>query len=364
MARKNLLKGFKKPKGITFEHSTSDEHYGKFVVYPFERGYGTTMGNTLRRILLSSIQGYAITAVRITTYDGDGNAHVVSNEFEPIPHVVEDTPVIISNLKSLSLQLADDVEEQVIHIDWKGKGTLTGSDLEKDGIIVASKEVPICSVMEEGNLEFEIQVNLGRGYVPSELNEKYTEYIGTIPVDSVFSPITKVKYSVVNTRVGQRSDYDKLNFEVWTDGTIAPKDAVAEAAKIAKDYFTVFINFDENDMVGDEDFDEKEDRIRTLLDTPVEELELSVRSSNCLKNTNIKTIGDLTRRSEEDIAKTRNFGKKSLQEIKEKLKEWNLSLGMIDYSVIKDSIRFNKKMDGGGDDNNERDASMLTSRED
>ncbi len=363
MARKNLLKGFKKPKGITFEQSTSEVHYGKFVVYPFERGYGTTLGNTLRRILLSSIQGYAITAVRITTYDENGNGHVVSNEFEPIPHVVEDTPVIISNLKSLDLKLADDVEEQVIHIDWKGKGTLTGSDLEKDGVIVASKEVPICSVMEEGNLEFEIQVHLGRGYVPAELNEKYIEHIGTIPIDSIFSPITKVKYSVVNTRVGHRSDYDKLNLEVWTDGTIAPEDAVAEAAMIAKDYLSVFINFDESDMVSDEELDEQEDRILAVLETSVEELELSVRSSNCLKNTNIKTIGDLTRRSEEDIAKTRNFGKKSLQEIKEKLKEWNLSLGMSDYSVIKDSIRLSKKMDGGGDEDNERDASMLTSRE-
>jgi DNA-directed RNA polymerase subunit alpha len=281
--------------------------------------------------------------VRITTFNDEGNSHVVTSEFEAIPHVVEDTPVIISNLKSLKLSLSDDVEEQTVHIEWKGQGTITGADLEKGGIIVSNKEQPICTVMENGNLDFEIQVNLGRGYVPAELNEKYIEHIGTIPVDSIFSPITKVKYSVEDTRVGQRSDYDKLILEVWTDGTTTPENALAEAAKIAKDHFTIFINFDEDDVIGDDDVDEEEERIRALLETPVEELELSVRSSNCLKNANIKTIGDLTRRTEDDIAKTRNFGKKSLQEIKEKLKEWNLSLGMTDYSVLKNSIKLGKQ---------------------
>lgn len=343
MARKNLLKGFKRPKGITFEHSEETPNYGKFVAYPFERGYGTTIGNTLRRILLSSIQGYAISAVRITTFNEDGNSHVVTSEFESIPDVVEDTPEIISNLKALRLKLPDDVEELTIHIEWKGKGKMTGADLEKNGIEVANKEQLICTLMDGANLDFEVQIDLGRGYVPAELNEKYIEHIGTIPVDSIFSPITKVKYAVEDTRVGQRSDYDKLVLEIWTDGNIAPENALAEAAKIAKDHFTIFINFDEDDIMGDEDVDEEEERIKALLETPVEELELSVRSSNCLKNANIKTIGDLTRRTEEDIAKTRNFGKKSLQEIKEKLKEWNLSLGMTDYSVLKNSIKLGKQ---------------------
>ena len=353
MARKNLLKGFKRSKGITFEHSEETPDYGKFVAYPFERGYGTTIGNTLRRILLSSIQGYAVSAVRITTFNEEGHSHVVTSEFEAIPHVVEDTPVIISNLKSLRLSLPEDVEEQTIHLEWKGGGTVTGADLGKGGIVVANKDQAICTVMKEGNLDFEIQVNLGRGYVPAELNEKYIEHIGTIPVDSIFSPITKVKYAVEDTRVGQRSDYDKLNLEVWTDGTIAPESAVAEAAKIAKDHFTIFINFDEDDVIRDEEVDEEEERLRALLDTPVEELELSVRSSNCLKNANIKSIGDLTRRTEDDIAKTRNFGKKSLQEIKEKLKEWNLILGMTDYSVLKNSIKLGKQSvreEGASDD--------------
>lgn len=343
MARKNLLKGFKRPKSITFEHSDSDGNYGKFIAYPFERGYGTTIGNTLRRILLSSIQGYAVSAVRINTFNEEGHSHAVTSEFEPIPHVIEDTPVIISNLKSLHLSLGNDLEEETIHIEWKGAGTLTGADLEKGDVTVINKELPICTVMEGGSLDLEIQVNLGRGYVPAELNEKYIEYVGTIPMDSIFSPIKKVRYSVEDTRVGRRSDYDKLNLEIWTDGSISPENALAEAAKIAKDHFTIFINFDEDDVIGDEDIDEAEERIRALLDTPVEELELSVRSSNCLKNASIKTIGDLTRRSEEDIAKTRNFGKKSLQEIREKLKSWNLSLGMTDYSVLRNTVQFGRK---------------------
>jgi len=342
MARKNLLKGFKKPKGITFKHSESIQNFGKFVAYPFERGYGTTIGNTLRRILLSSIQGCAVSAVRITIYNDEGSSHVITSEFEDIPHVIEDTPVIINNLKFLRLKLPKDVEEQVIHLAWRGSGTISGVDLEKNGVVVANKDLPICTVMEKGNLDFEIQINLGRGYVPAELNERYIEHIGTISVDSIFSPITKVKFLVEDTRVGQRTDYDKLNLDIWTDGTIAPEDALAEAAKIAKDHFTIFINFDEDEVISEEEVDEEEERNRALLATPVEELELSVRSSNCLKNANIRTIGDLTRRTEEDIAKTRNFGKKSLLEIRQKLSEWNLSLGMTDYSVLKNSARLGK----------------------
>lgn len=348
MARKNLLKGFKKPKGITVEHGESTRNFGKFVAYPFERGYGATIGNTLRRILLSSVQGCAVSAVRIITYNDEGSAHVITNEFEAIPHVIEDTPVIISNLKSLRLKLPEDIEEQIVHLAWRGTGTISGADLEKSGIVVANKDMPICTVMDKGNLDFEIQINLGRGYVPAELNEKYIEHIGTISVDSIFSPITKVKYLVENTRVGQRTDYDKLNLEIWTDGTIAPEDALAEAAKIAKDHFTIFINFDEDEVIGEEEVDEEEERIRALLTTSVEELELSVRSSNCLKNANIRTIGDLTKRTEDDITKTRNFGKKSLLEIKEKLSEWNLSLGMTDYNVLKSSIKLGKNNAASG----------------
>ncbi len=340
MARKNLLKGFKKPKGITFEHSETNDDYGRFVAYPFERGYGTTVGNTLRRILLSSIQGYSITAIRVTSYDKDGTAHVLSSEYEAIPHAVEDTPDFIANLKQVRVLLDHEQEQKTILVELEGGKTLTGAGLEVEtGITVLTPDQHILSLMDEGKVELEIQIDLGRGYVPSEVNEKYVEIQGTIPIDAIFSPIRRVMYKVESARVGQRTDYDKLVFELWTDGTIKPEDAIAEAAKMAKDHFSVFINFDEDEIDRDEEIDEDEERLRKLLDTPVEELELSVRSSNCLKNANIRSIGDLTARTEEDIAKTRNFGKKSLLEIKEKLKEWNLSLGMTDYSEIKRSLR-------------------------
>lgn len=336
MARKNLLKGFKRPKGITFEHSEVNSNYGKFIAYPFERGYGVTMGNTLRRILLSSIQGYAITAIRITSYDAEGGSKVITNEYEAIPEVAEDTPDIITNLKQVQLKLTNDEDEKVIVVESKGPGKLTAKDLAIDSTVeVVNKGLHIATLMEAANLEFEIQIDLARGYVPSERNEKYIEIIGTIPLDAMFSPVQKVKYSVENTRVGQRTDYDKLILEIWTDGTLAPEDALAEAAKIAKDHLSIFINFDEDATLDDDDIDEEEARIKALLETPVEELELSVRSSNCLRNANIRSIGDLTRRTEDEIAKTRNFGKKSLQEIKEKLQDRGLSLGMTDYSVLK-----------------------------
>jgi DNA-directed RNA polymerase subunit alpha len=336
MARRNLLKGFKRPKGITFEHSEAEPDFGRFVAYPFERGYGVTMGNTLRRILLSSIQGYAITGIRITSYAADGTPKVITSEFEAIPEVAEDTPDIINSLKQVKLALPGGEEEKVIVVEAKGPGKLTAKDLEVDDTIqVMNKDLEIATLMEKANLELEIQIDLGRGYVPSERSEKYIEVIGTIPVDAVFSPVTKVKYSVENTRVGQRTDYDKLILEVNTDGTIRPEDALAEAAKIAKDHLSIFINFDEEASGEEGILDEEDARVRALLDTPVEELELSVRSSNCLRNANIRTIGDLTRRTEEEIAKTRNFGKKSLQEIKDKLQERGLGLGMKDYSVLR-----------------------------
>lgn len=340
MLRKNLLRGFKRPKGITFEHSEVEPHYGRFVAYPFERGYGVTIGNTLRRILLSSIQGYAITAVKITAYKEDGSPHLIASEYEAIPAMVEDTPDFINNLKQVQVRLAGDLEEKTLVIEAKGSRTLRARDLAVDGdVIVANGDLEIATMMDKANLEFEIQVNLGRGYVPAERSEKYIEVIGTIPVDALFSPVRKVKYAVENTRVGQRTDYDKLVLEIWTNSTITPDDALAEAAKIAKDHFTIFINFDEAEAGGEEESDEDEERLRALLDTPVEELELSVRSSNCLRNASIRTIGDLTRRTEDEITKTRNFGKKSLQEIREKLQARGLDLGMKDYAAVKKLLR-------------------------
>jgi len=344
MARKNLLKGFKRPKGITYEQSESTADYGKFLAYPFEPGYGTTVGNTLRRILLSSIQGYAITAVRLTRQDADGAQHVISSEFETIPGVAEDTIELLNNLKRLRIQLQDDEEQAVFAYELAGPAEVTGEDLMKDkSIRILNPATKLMSLEAGVRLELELQVDLGRGYVPSEVNERYIDVVGTIPMDAIFTPVTKARYSVEPTRVGHRSDYDKLVLEIWTDGTLKPEDALAEAAKIAKDHFSIFVNFDEGELGSDEESDELDERIRQILATPVEELELTVRSSNCLKNANIKTIGDLTRKTEDDIAKTRNFGKKSLQEIKDKLNEWNLGLGMTDYAELRAQLKLEKQ---------------------
>jgi len=344
MARKNLLKGFKKPKSISFEHISTNPNYGKFTAYPFETGFGTTVGNTLRRVLLSSIQGYAITSIRITSYNADGVAHVISSEFDAIPDVAEDTLEIIDSLKKLSLRLPDDIEQDTIQYEFKGPGVVKSDDFAKEGQLeVITKDMPIFTMMEGAHLDVEIQVDLGRGYVPAEVNEHYIEIVGTIPMDAIFTPVPKVKYAIEPCRVGQRNDYDKLVLEVWTDGTITPEDALSEAAKIAKDHFAIFINFDDKDVLGSDDEEESDEIISKILSRPVEELELSVRSSNCLKNANIRTLGELTKKTEDDIAKTRNFGKKSLQEIKEKLQEMNLSLGMTDYSHLKNAANLTKQ---------------------
>jgi DNA-directed RNA polymerase subunit alpha len=338
MVQKNLLKGMKRPKGITFEPSEVDGSFGRFVAYPFERGYGVTIGNTLRRILLSSIQGYAISAIRVTSYNEEGTPYVLSSEFDTIPLVVEDSPDVINSIKQVKIALADDLEEKTILVEIKGPGDLTAKDLAKDPqVTVLNPELKLATLMEGANLSIELQIDLGRGYVPAERNEKYVEVVGTIPVDAIYSPILKVKYEVENTRVGHRTDYDKLILELSTDGTLAPDDALAQASKIAKDHFSIFINFDEEDD-DDTEMDEMDERLRSVLDTPVEELELTVRSSNCLRNANIRTIGDLVAKTEEEIAKTRNFGKKSLDEIKAKLEERNLRLGVTDFGQLRAEI--------------------------
>jgi DNA-directed RNA polymerase subunit alpha len=344
MARKNLLKGWKRPKGITsFEPENLKSNYGKFSAAPFEPGFGTTVGNTLRRILLSSIQGYAITSIKITSRAG-GSPRMISSEFEPIPNIVEDTLEVLNNLKQVRLRLPEEREQDVLLYEFSGKREVKSDDFAKTGAVeICNGGHHIMTMAEGADVEFEIQIDLNRGYVPSEVNAQYIEVIGTIPMDAIFSPVSKVKYSVEPTRVGQRSDYDKLILEIWTDGTVRPEDALAEAAKIAKEHFSVFINFDEDDFIYDEDNEEDNERIRALLNTKVEELELSVRSSNCLKIANITTIGELVRKSEDDINKTRNFGKKSLQEIKERLAEWNLQLGITNVSELRSAIRLGSR---------------------
>ncbi|MBP5464853.1 MAG: DNA-directed RNA polymerase subunit alpha [Treponema sp.] len=345
MARKNLLEGFKRPKGLSFEHLETNPNYGKFTAYPFEPGFGTTVGNTLRRVLLSSIQGYAISSIRITSYDADDVPHVISSEFETIPNISEDTLEVINSLKQIRLRLPRDVEQDTIFYEFKGPGTIKSEDFEKEGQLeVFTKDLVVFTMMEGARLDVEIQVDLGRGYVPAEVNSHYIDVVGSIAMDCIFTPVPKVKYSIEPCRVGQRNDYDKLILEIWTDGSIKPEDALGEAAKIAKEYFAVFVNFNESEFAGSDDLDEGDERLRSLLNTPVEELELSVRSSNCLKNANIHTIGELTRKTEDDITKTRNFGKKSLEEIKSKLEEHGLTLGMTDYSHLKD-VNFHTNKD-------------------
>ncbi len=341
MARKNLLQGLKRPKGISFEHLEERADYGRFVAYPFERGYGQTIGNSLRRILLSSIQGYAIGAIRIQSYK-DGVAHTITSEFEMIPDVVEDTPFLIQNLKSLHLKLPEEMEEKTILVEWEGEGVLRGEHLAIDGVEVLNKDLELCTFAAGAKVDIELQINFGRGYVPAEVNAQSIDIVGSLPIDSLFSPVLKVSVSVEDYRVGHRSDYDKLILEIATNGVISPADALAEAAKIAKEHLSVFINFDEASVQDVSEVDEEEHLLRDYLDTPVEELELSVRSSNCLKNAEIRTLRDLVRKTEDDIAKTRNFGKKSLLEIKDKLKEWDLTFGMTDYSAVKARVRQGK----------------------
>lgn len=345
MARKNLLKGFKKPKGITFEHLENNTSYGKFTASPFETGFGTTIGNTLRRVLLSSIQGYAPTSIRIVSHNSDGSDHVVSSEFDKISGVTEDLLEIINTLKQIRFKLlGDDAEEATVEYNFKGPAVIKSDDFEKENVVeVFTKDKDVMTLSDGTNLDVELQIDLGRGYVPAETNANYIEVVDTIPIDSIFTPVMKVKYAIEPCRVGERSDYDKLVLEIWTDGTIAPADALAEAAKIAKEHFSVFINFNDSEIPGIEDADEENTKLKQLLSTNVEELELSVRSSNCLKNASIRTIGELTRKTEDDLAKTRNFGKKSLAEIKEKLQEWGLTLGMTDYSHLKDADLVGKK---------------------
>ena len=278
MARKNLLKGFKRPQGITSDNTVNTKDYGQFVAYPFERGFGTTVGNTLRRVLLSSIQGYAVSAVRFTTFVGESKtAHMVTSEFEPLPGVREDISDIIAAIKKLQISMPEESEGTILTISCKGPGVVTGANFEKDQVTITNKDQYIFTMMEDCDLEMEVQIDLGRGYVPSELNEKYSEEPGVISIDAFYSPIKRVKYSIEPFRVGQRSDYEKLTLDIYTDGTISPENALGEAAKIIKEHFTVFINFDEDKVCTTEEVDEEEERVKRLLDTSVEELELTVR---------------------------------------------------------------------------------------
>jgi DNA-directed RNA polymerase subunit alpha len=310
-----------RPKRLEVEKETLTPLYGKFTAEPFERGFGITIGNSLRRILISSLQGAAITSVKI-----DGVLH----EFSTIPGTKEDVTEIILNLKEVRLKLHTE-GPKTIRVKAEGAKVLKAWDiLTGDAVEVLNPDHYLATLSRDSKLSMEMVVKMGRGYVSAERNKEESQPIGTIPMDAIFSPIKKVNYMVTNARVGQVTDYDKLTLEVWTDGSLNPEEAVAHAAKIMKDQLSIFITFEEEEeteMTYSEDEEERESFNENLLRS-VDELELSVRSANCLKHANIKLIGDLVQKTEAEILATKNFGRKSLNEIKEILSEMGLSLGM------------------------------------
>jgi DNA-directed RNA polymerase subunit alpha len=314
------------PKFLDYEKETLTPTYGKFVAEPFERGYGQSVGNSLRRILLSSITGAAVTSVK---FEG------VSHEFSSISGVVEDTTEIILNLKELKIKLFKP-GTKTLRLSVKGERNVVAADIQGDADVeILNPQLHLATLTEDdAALDLEIEVADGRGYSPSERNKREGQPIGVIPVDSVFTPVTQVKYSVESARIGQMTDYDKLIIEISTDGRIHPEDALAHASKILRDSLQIFINFEEEPIQQDDSMSEEEERMRELLSESVEELELSVRSANCLKTANIKTIGDLVRKSESDMLKYKNFGRKSLNEIKEILGGMGLSFGTDVDSIL------------------------------
>ena len=310
-----------KPKRVEFEKSELSETYGKFVVRPLEQGFGTTLGNSMRRILLSSLQGAAITAIKL-----DG----VSHEFSTVAGVSEDVTDIILNLKQVRLRLLEG-DSDLIHIDTSAEGPLKAKDLKVSGKVeILNPELHIATLGTDAKLKGTLTVKTGKGYVPSEDNKDEDDPIGTIPIDSIFSPITRCNYTVTNARVGQRTDYDKLTMDIWTDGSVEPQTAMGLAAKILKEHLQIFINFDELEPIEEivEEVEVVEKELNPNLYRRVDELELSVRSANCLQNANIKYIGELCQRSESEMLRTKNFGRKSLNEIKSILGNMGLGLGM------------------------------------
>ena len=308
-----------KPKRLEPEEETLTPFYGKFVAEPLERGFGNTIGNSLRRILLSSIQGAAITSVRIKG---------VLHEFSTVPGVREDVTDIILNLKEVRLKLFSEGPE-TIKIKGKDEGEIKASDISTtNNVEILNPDLHIASLSKDADLDMEMTVKRGKGYVPAEMNKEDIQPVGTIPIDAIFSPIRRVNYNITHARVGQVTDYDSLSMEVWTDGSLRPDDAIAYAARILQDQLTIFINFEEEPIaIGPEPVEEKP-KFNENLYRSIEELELSVRSANCLKNANIKHIWELVRKTETEMLRTKNFGRKSLNEIKEILTEMGLTLGM------------------------------------
>ena len=321
------------PKELSFDQATLSDRYAKFIIEPLERGFGITLANALRRTLLSSIQGAAPVAVRI-----DGVLH----EFSTIPGVYEDVTEIILNIKSIKLKLLGDAPKTLI-LEGNKKSDYKAGNIKTDGDVeILNPDQHIFKITGDGKVKMEIDVNTGRSYVPSEQNKRPDAPVGTIFLDAMFSPVTKVNFEVENTRVGQRTDYDKLILEVWTDGTVTPEDAVCFASKFLKDHLQIFIKLDkELEMAEEEKVDEGILRIRNLLRMKMDEMELSVRSSNCLRAANIQTLEDLVKKTESEMLKYRNFGRKSLTELQNILSDLGLQFGM-DVEKYKESEKVNK----------------------
>ena len=331
---RNLIR----PKKLEFSEKELSATYGKFVASPLERGFGITLGNGLRRVLLSSLQGAAVTKVRFDN---------VLHEFTTIPGVVEDVTDILLNFKELKLKLSN-VTEETLYLDIKGPKTIKASDIQcSANVQILNPNLHIATLNGNTPFKAEMTVKMGRGYVTAELNKSANDPVSVIPVDAIFSPVTRVNYTVTNARVGQRTDYDKLALEIWTNGAVKPDDALAYAAKILKEQLQIFINFEELPEPAYEEEKpviEESPKLNPNLYRRVDELELSVRSANCLANANIHYIGELVQRSEGEMLKTKNFGRKSLNEIKEILTEMNLTLGMkLDGYDPKDADKFRPK---------------------
>lgn len=309
-----------RPKRIDVDESTHTRLYGEFTIQPLERGYGITLGNAIRRVLLSSIRGAAIVSIKVDN---------VLHEFSTIPGIKEDVTDMILNLKGVRLKLHQS-DTKVVHIDVSRPGVIKAGDIVTDGTVeVLNPDHYIATMSSEGNsFKAELVVKMGRGYIPAKKELDPDQPAGTINIDAIFSPIKKVNYIVSNARVGQITDYDKLTLEVWTDGSLKPEDAVAYSAKILKQQLDIFINFEEVDEEVQPEIEDEKSNVNEILLRTVEDLELSVRSANCLKNAGINTIGELVQRTEAEMLKTKNFGRKSLTEIKEILDEYNLNFGM------------------------------------
>ncbi|MCP4231173.1 MAG: DNA-directed RNA polymerase subunit alpha [bacterium] len=311
--------GLKRPRKVEFDNENNTDTYGEYVIEPFEKGFGLTIGNAMRRVLLSSIEGSAVTSVKFEN---------ILHEYSTIPNVLEDTLQIIMNVKGLVLRLDGDRPKN-ISIEFEGEGEVTAKDIVADAdVTILNPDHHLAMLAEDGRLKIDMEVRRGRGYVPVENIRDEDEPVGVIPIDAIFSPVRKVKYKVEDTRVGQQTDYDRLILKVWTDGSISPNDAVTSAAEILKEHVEIFIDFESAPEIETEIVDEERERLRDVMARSVNELELSVRAVNCLEIAEINTIADLVKKTDQEMLKYRNFGRKSLNEIKEVLEGMNLTLGM------------------------------------